>query len=72
MKYVLIGERNGIRIKEFFELNKENSKEFNDNPKIMYSTGVKKLKNKIRRKYKTNKVVGKEKYFEWSLSSLKR
>jgi hypothetical protein len=68
---MLIGERNGMRLKEAFEITKANYKEFNDNPSPIKSSGVKKLQAKIRRRYKNHQVLGNEKTFSWTLSSLK-
>lgn len=70
MKYLLTGERNGLKFKEFFEITKENSAIFNDTPDPMNSTGVRRLKAKIRREYKAYNI-GKDSTFEWTLSSLK-
>ena len=72
MKYLLTGERNGLKFKEFFEITKENFAIFNDKPDPMNSTGVRRLKAKIRREYKAyNNNIGTDTKFEWTLSSLK-
>jgi len=71
MKYMLTGERNGLKFKEFFEITKENFAIFNDKPDPMNSTGVRRLKAKIRREYKAYNISGTDTTFEWTLSSLK-